>query len=140
VSGRSRLREFTRVAESRKELKLCGATLDSQWRGRAGGHFQPHLHRWSVVNADNPEDDKRKAPRQRTLKGAKVVFKHGQFTYDCTVRNISDAGAQLVVTSTDIIPNHFDLVFEDRSPTRTCNVVWRTATKLGVVFEPPAPA
>jgi len=85
---------------------------------------------------DEPGREKRKASRQRTLKGAKIVFKDGAFTYDCTVRNLSATGAQLQVAATDGIPNRFQLVFEDHSPTRICNVAWRSATRLGVAFDP----
>lgn len=90
------------------------------------------------MNAEGPEGDKRKAPRQRTLKGAKIVFKEGAFTYDCIVKNLSATGVQLAVSSSDGIPNRFQLVFDDHSPTRTCLVVWRSATRLGVVFDTPS--
>jgi PilZ domain len=88
------------------------------------------------MNTEGPEGDKRRAPRQRTLKGAKIVFKDGAFTYECTVRNLSATGAQLQVAASDGIPNRFQPVFNDRSPTRTCNVVWRSENRVGVVFEP----
>ena len=84
---------------------------------------------------EGPESNKRKAPRQRTLKGAKIVFKDGAFTYECTVRNLSATGAQLLVVATEGIPNRFQLIFADRSPARTCNVAWRSATRLGVAFD-----
>ena len=87
------------------------------------------------MNAEGPQGDKRRAPRQRTLKGAKIVFKDGVFTYDCIVKNLSATGAQLQVPATDGIPNRFQLVFDDRSQARTCNVVWRSANRLGVAFE-----
>jgi hypothetical protein len=90
---------------------------------------------WRAMNTQGPEGDKRNAPRQRTFKGAKIVFKDDAFTYDCTVRNLSATGAQLQVAATDGIPNRFQLVFGDNSPTRTCGVVWRSADKLGVRFE-----
>lgn len=40
-------------------------------------------------------DDKRKAQRQRVLKGGKIIFANGSFTVDCTIRNLSDKGARL---------------------------------------------
>ena len=91
------------------------------------------------MNAGNGEEDKRRSQRYRTLKSATISFKNGQFTYQCTVRNLSETGAQLALASTDLIPNRFDLVFEDRSPTRTCNDVWRAPTRLGVQFEAAPP-
>jgi hypothetical protein len=81
-------------------------------------------------------DEKRTVARQRTLKGATVVFSDGAFTYKCLVKNLSATGASLEFLSTDGVPNHFQLTFEDRSPTRTCNVIWRTEKRLGVEFVP----
>ena len=81
-------------------------------------------------------DEKRTVVRQRTLKGATIVFSDGQFTYKCLVKNLSTTGASLELPSTDGVPNQFNLVFEDRSPTRSCNVVWRTPKRLGVEFLP----
>jgi len=88
------------------------------------------------MNVDSGEEEKRGSQRYRALKSATISFKNGQFTYQCTVRNISETGAQLALTSTELIPNRFDLIFEDRSPTRVCNVVWRAPTRLGVQFNP----
>jgi hypothetical protein len=79
-------------------------------------------------------DEKRDIPRPRTLKGATIVFADGQFTFQCLVRNLTPDGASLEVTSTDGIPNQFQLVFEDRSQARRCNVAWRSLTRIGVEF------
>jgi hypothetical protein len=91
------------------------------------------------MNAGNVEGEKRRGRRLRTLKSATISFKNGQFTYQCSIRDLSETGAQLVLASTDLVPNRFDLIFEDRSPTRTCNVVWRAPTRLGVQFEAAPP-
>ena len=79
-------------------------------------------------------DDKRTVTRQRTLKGATIAFSEGQFTYKCLVKNLSAVGASLELPSTDGVPNAFKLVFDDRSPTRTCKVIWRNPKRLGVEF------
>ena len=88
------------------------------------------------MNTGSGEEEKRRSQRYRTLKSATISFKNGKFTYKCTVRTLSETGAQLALASTDLIPNRFDLIFEDRSPTRVCNVVWRAPTRLGVQFNP----
>jgi hypothetical protein len=87
------------------------------------------------MSSDSPDSNKRRAPRQRTLKGGKIVFKEGAFTFECMIKNISATGALLQVENTNGIPNRFTLVFEDRSPSRLCNVAWRSANRLGVAFE-----
>ncbi len=78
-------------------------------------------------------DEKRAAPRQRTLKGARIVINNGFSSFQCTVRNLSAAGARLKVASIIGIPDQFDLVMDDgrRFP---CSVVWRTAEEFGVAF------
>jgi hypothetical protein len=79
--------------------------------------------------------DKRRALRHRTLKGALIAFKDGAFTFDCVVRNLSAVGANLSVATTDGIPKHFELHFDDRSPGQICEVVWRSENRMGVLFE-----
>jgi hypothetical protein len=78
-------------------------------------------------------DDNRIAPRRRTLKGGKIVINNGFSTFVCTVRNLSDTGARLKVTSIIGIPDSFELAMDDggRFP---CTVAWKTETELGVRF------
>jgi hypothetical protein len=45
------------------------------------------------------QEERRKLHRSRTLKGGRIVTNDGHSTFDCTVRNLSDEGAKLVVTS-----------------------------------------
>ena len=77
------------------------------------------------------DDEHRTAPRHRVLKGARIEFGGGAI--DCTVRNLSDGGAALDVTSPLGIPTEFTLV-TDSGP-RRCRVVWRKEKRLGVTFE-----
>lgn len=78
-------------------------------------------------------DEPRDSQRHRTLKGGKIVVNDGFSTFDCTIRNMSEAGAKLVVTSSLPIPNRFELAMHDgrRFP---CEVAWRTETDIGVRF------
>ena len=52
-------------------------------------------------------DDKRKAQRQRVLKGGKIIFANGSFTVDCTIRSLSDKGVRLQVPTMRIATTHF---------------------------------
>ncbi len=82
---------------------------------------------------DKPVQERRRKARRHVLKGARISFK-GHFTaIDCTVRNLSSAGASLNVASPIGIPDTFDLVLDDAS-VRPCLVTWRKATRIGVVF------
>ncbi len=74
---------------------------------------------------------KRQHQRQRTLKAGKIVLKAGG-VIDCTVRNMSAAGACLVVSSPVGIPDEF--VLQNNDAQRLCRTVWRSEKKIGVAF------
>ena len=72
-----------------------------------------------------------KSSRMRTLKGAQIVWPTG-VPVNCIVRNLSTAGASLEVQSP--VPNTFELVFAGDQSRRSCRVVWRRETRIGVQF------
>ncbi len=78
-------------------------------------------------------DDNRTAQRHRTLKGGKIVVNDGFSTFDCTIRNLSETGAKLTVTSPWGIPQRFTLAMHDGREF-ACDVAWRTETEIGVRF------
>jgi len=78
-------------------------------------------------------DENRAAPRQRTLKGARIVINDGFSTFQCQVRNLSDTGARLKVASVIGIPDSFQLMLDD-GRSFECSVVWRKAEEIGVSF------
>lgn len=76
-------------------------------------------------------DENRIAARHRVLKGGRILFGGGSI--DCTVRNISETGAALEVTSPLGIPTEFML--ETDGNKRPCRVVWRREKRIGIAFE-----
>lgn len=86
-----------------------------------------------MTGGDEAVGDKRAAPRQRTLKGARIVINNAQSTFTCTVRNLSETGARIKVTSQLGIPDAFLLVFDDGRRAE-CRVAWRKADEIGVAF------
>ena len=79
-------------------------------------------------------DEKRKLPRHRTLKAGTISFNRDS-AIDCRVRNLSPIGACLEVASQIGIPDDFVLVIEHDHLRRSCHVIWRTATRMGVAFQ-----
>jgi hypothetical protein len=77
--------------------------------------------------------DKRTIFRKRVLKTAQIVLSEKAPKLDCAVRNLSDTGACLQVSTTYGIPANFDVIIE--GVRRSCRSVWRTDTKLGITFE-----
>jgi hypothetical protein len=68
------------------------------------------------------------------LKAGTIAFNGSGI--DCVVRNISADGAALEVESQVGIPSEFDLVISTERSREFCRVLWRTAKRLGVVFQP----
>ncbi|SIR09091.1 PilZ domain-containing protein [Rhizobium sp. RU20A] len=73
----------------------------------------------------------RSTPRQRMLKGVKLVI-GGRSTIDAILRDLSDTGARIRVENTVSLPETFELLHEDGR--RPCRVVRRTINEIGVVF------
>ena len=76
--------------------------------------------------------DRRMAVRMRTLKGGQIVWPTGA-SVKCVVSNLSQMGARLEVHSP--VPDTFQLVFDGDGSRRSCNVVWRKETRVGVKFQ-----
>ena len=76
--------------------------------------------------------DKRSAPRRRQLRTGHIVIGDKAPKIECTVRNLSDTGAALQVSTSIGIPGTFDLLID--GVRRRCRAQWRTDTKIGVMF------
>jgi hypothetical protein len=78
-------------------------------------------------------DDHRTAPRHRVLRAGTIEFGGGAI--NCMVRNLSNAGAALDVSSPVGIPEHFTLVLGADGHHMPCHVVWRREKRIGVAFD-----
>jgi hypothetical protein len=82
---------------------------------------------------------RRRWPRMRTLKGAKIVVPAGG-SARVTVRDISEMGARLELQGPAFLAQTFQIVFDDPDwAPRPCRVAWREGLILGVEFESPEP-
>lgn len=81
----------------------------------------------------NATKERRESVRRKTLKAGKIVFNERMSAYDCTVRNMSETGAKVVLLSTLGVPNLVDLDLEDGT-TYPCRVARQTLTELGLEF------
>ena len=75
----------------------------------------------------------RRTQRLRSFKGGSIVFGVAA-AIDCTIRNMSDAGAALEVESQFGIPAEFRLIIKLERVKRNCRVAWRSAKRIGVQF------
>jgi hypothetical protein len=89
------------------------------------------------------QTDARKAERALVRRCGWYVRSVGQQLRECTVWDVSESGARLVVDSPETIPDLFHIYMTlDFSSRRHCRVVWRSKTQIGVEFLPvraPAP-
>ncbi|ESQ83284.1 hypothetical protein AEAC466_13615 [Asticcacaulis sp. AC466] len=79
-------------------------------------------------------EEKRSQPRQRTLKGARIVFNGGHSTITCLVRNLSEKGALIKLSSPMGVPDDIELHFDDGQHF-DCHIVRRAIDQIGVAFK-----
>lgn len=73
--------------------------------------------------------------RRRVLKGGQIAFNGGRSTVVCTVRELSEAGALLNVSSTSGIPEQFKLGIQADEFYRSCQVTARRENQIEVAFQ-----
>jgi PilZ domain len=79
-------------------------------------------------------DERRNAPRQKTLLAGKVVYGANRFAADCAVRDLSAGGARLSFAEPAEIPNEFELHLPSRGTAFRAEVRWRRGPQIGVKF------
>jgi hypothetical protein len=77
--------------------------------------------------------ERRVTGRHRVLKAGTIEFGGG--VIDCTVRNVSNNGAALEVTSPIGIPAKFTLVLPGDGLHFRCRIIWRKNHRIGVAFD-----
>ena len=82
-------------------------------------------------------DDKRKTARRRVLKVGKIIFADGMRLIDCTIRDMSDTGARLLVANAVGLPDTFHLFEKSSGMVYAASVAWRLPSAVGVKFAAP---
>ncbi len=99
--------------------------------GRAGPESRSQL--MSRPAAEAP----RKFPRQRTLKGARMMCE-GTVTFDVTIRDMSEGGVKLKLPSPFVVPPTFKLLILNPNTgiadTRACETRWQRGDQVGAHF------
>ena len=79
--------------------------------------------------------DKRRAPRKSIRHNGWIATSGATAPIGCTVSDISDTGARLDVSEPDQLPEKFMLLLSrNATPRRSCRVIWRGRTQIGVAF------
>jgi hypothetical protein len=79
-------------------------------------------------------EEKRRSPRKRALKGARIVLNKGNSTLSCTIRSLSEIGAMLDFATPSAVPDAFEIRFDDGTPPRRCVVKRRAGKSVAVTF------
>jgi hypothetical protein len=94
--------------------------------------------------------ERRNSERKRTLLQGRVVFNNRFSTIECTVKDLSGTGAQIVFEHPTEIPRQVELEIPSRGLAVRCEVRWSRDKRHGLMFvpqpsaapppRPPAPA
>jgi PilZ domain-containing protein len=78
-------------------------------------------------------NERRTTARARQLKAGSIIFNGAKSVFTCTVRNVSNAGACLLVPSPLTVPAAFDLLVD--GVRRRCAIAWRQPDRIGVQYQ-----
>jgi hypothetical protein len=112
--------------------RLAASSLTKRYASQHGKPDQFTELQWGQRNQLIMEE-RRQSPRQRTYKGGRINADRAG-SLDCIVRNISETGACLEISSDLIAANQFNLVIMPEFLVRRCQVAWRKPQKMGVRF------
>ena len=103
---------------------MCRPVLVSVWELKSFGQEHVFL----------AMEEHRASPPQRVLKSGKIIYNNSSIVIDCTVRNISDTGAQLKVPTSVAIPDRFEFSETMGGKRRPVTVMWRKGDLIGIRF------
>lgn len=84
------------------------------------------------------QTERRESARKRSLKSGRIVFGGLSQVFNCTIRNMNETGALLVLPSTLGVPSSFLLYSDNESTRRPVEVIWRRDDRIGVRYAGPA--
>ena len=82
--------------------------------------------------------ERRLSARNRTFLGGQIIFNQRQSTLDCTIKNLSEDGALIVLSDAVVTPLLFELYLPLRREHRLVRSRWRDGARQGVAFVSPA--
>ncbi len=78
----------------------------------------------------------RRVKRTQMIKAGKIITADSAATIDCIVCDLTNSGAGLRVSPGEFVPDCFELIFDSRLSSRSCQVRWKHNERLGVEFIP----
>lgn len=87
-----------------------------------------------MTDAANARSEHRKAARQRSYIGGKLVYGN-YFSLDCVVRDITTDGAKVQLPDGQAVPDHVHLVDLKTAIAYEAHVAWRRYPLVGLAFD-----
>ena len=82
--------------------------------------------------------EKRKTQRKHLRHSGWIASRETETIQKCMISDISDSGARLDVENAGDLPDEFVLLLTRNAKTRrTCRIVWRSRSQVGVHFDRP---
>ncbi|QGM99179.1 PilZ domain-containing protein [Methylocystis parvus] len=78
-------------------------------------------------------EERRRSVRRRTLLTGRIVFRD-MSTFECVVRDLSEAGARLRCDQQVVLPEAFCLAIEKLGEKRPARAIWRRDGDIGLAF------
>jgi PilZ domain len=79
--------------------------------------------------------NRRRQPRQLTLKTGKIHSRDIPSEIDCAILDISDEGARILLPAGVKLSDTFDLTVDPQGESYFCRVAWQLQNKIGVCFK-----
>ena len=84
---------------------------------------------------DKTEKERRVAPRARTFLKGVVYYDNRNASIDCTIRDLSDAGARITFATMVTVPDNIELHIPQKQRVLLARVLRREPHEIGVSFE-----
>nr|WP_321458219.1 PilZ domain-containing protein [uncultured Cohaesibacter sp.] len=79
--------------------------------------------------------ERRQSRRRRVFKGAKLFYQNFMMSVDCTIRNESQNGMQLVVDPNIMLPDELSVLNRKEGTIAPVQMVWRHGRRLGIAVD-----
>ena len=77
--------------------------------------------------------ERRRIQRTYVMARAQIILEDSS-RFDCTVRDLTVAGAGILSAPMSGISDRFDLTFDGARSLRPCRLIWRERDRMGVEF------
>jgi hypothetical protein len=77
-------------------------------------------------------DERRRASRRPSGRNALLFFAGQPGLFGCSVRDVTETGAQIHLNGLRVLPIEFNVSFDNFRTTRGCRLVWRSDDFVGV--------